>query len=53
MPTILNVFVWFIVLYGGHVHCKNNGYTAGGGVYDITEFGAAPSSKDNKDVSAV
>uniref|UniRef100_A0A453RQ73 Amino acid transporter transmembrane domain-containing protein n=1 Tax=Aegilops tauschii subsp. strangulata TaxID=200361 RepID=A0A453RQ73_AEGTS len=48
VPLILYLLA---VLAGRHVHCKSNGAAAG--LYDVTEYGAAPSSEDNKDVSAL
>uniref|UniRef100_A0A453RQK5 Pectate lyase superfamily protein domain-containing protein n=1 Tax=Aegilops tauschii subsp. strangulata TaxID=200361 RepID=A0A453RQK5_AEGTS len=45
VPLILYLLA---VLAGRHVHCKSNGAAAG--LYDVTEYGAAPSSEDNKDV---
>ncbi|KAM3190145.1 hypothetical protein ACQJBY_068382 [Aegilops geniculata] len=45
VPLILYLLA---VLAGRHVHCKSNG-AAADGLYDVTEYGAAPSSEDNKD----
>ncbi|KAK1606835.1 hypothetical protein QYE76_030508 [Lolium multiflorum] len=50
MTTVLKVcftLYLFAVVCGGHVHGVSNG--ASGGVYDVTEYGATPGSKDNKD----
>ncbi|XBH99979.1 hypothetical protein VPH35_129167 [Triticum aestivum] len=50
MATVLKVpliLYLLAVLAGRHVHCKSNGAAAG--LYDVTEYGAAPSSEDNKD----
>lgn len=54
MATVLKVplILYLLAVLGGrHVYCKSNGAAAG--LYDVTEYGAAPSSKDNKDVSAL
>ncbi|EMS68282.1 Exopolygalacturonase [Triticum urartu] len=55
MATVLMVplmLYLLAVLAGRHVHCKSTG-AAADGLYDVTEYGAAPSRKDNKDVSAL
>uniref|UniRef100_A0A8R7V5P6 Exopolygalacturonase n=1 Tax=Triticum urartu TaxID=4572 RepID=A0A8R7V5P6_TRIUA len=51
MATVLMVplmLYLLAVLAGRHVHCKSTG-AAADGLYDVTEYGAAPSRKDNKD----
>ena len=47
-PPVLLYFV-VVLLSGGHAHGKGKAAT----VYDVTEYGAAPSNRDNKDVSVV
>nr|BAJ88053.1 predicted protein [Hordeum vulgare subsp. vulgare] len=50
MATVLKVplILYLLAVLGGrHVYCKSNGAAAG--LYDVTEYGASQSSKDNKD----
>jgi galacturan 1,4-alpha-galacturonidase len=37
------------LLRGGHAHGEDHAAS----VHDVTEYGAAPSNRDNRDVSAV
>jgi len=48
-PVLYFVVVVVVLLCGRHAHGEGKAAT----VYDVTEYGAAPSNRDNKDVSAV
>ncbi|KAL6859385.1 hypothetical protein ACP4OV_017644 [Aristida adscensionis] len=51
MANIFKVLIFHVtavaVFCGDHAHGKNQARTAG--VYDVTEYGAAPTNRDNKD----
>ncbi|KAG0524227.1 hypothetical protein BDA96_07G192400 [Sorghum bicolor] len=44
-PVLYFVVVVVVLLCGGHAHGEGKAVT----VYDVTEYGAAPSNRDNKD----